>query len=71
MISKEKIQRINALARKKKESGLTSEEQKEQKALREEYLKGIRTSMKNQLDAVKIVDEEGNVLKESNQQNKD
>ncbi|WP_099485618.1 DUF896 domain-containing protein, partial [Pseudomonas sp. 2822-15] len=35
-------------------------EQKEQKALREEYLNSMRQSFKNQLKSVKIVDESGN-----------
>lgn len=41
-MEKEKIERINALARKKKEVGLTDAELAEQAALREEYLKDFR-----------------------------
>ncbi|MBB5174435.1 DUF896 domain-containing protein [Texcoconibacillus texcoconensis] len=60
MLSQDKITRINELAKKKKESGLTKAEEKEQKSLREEYLKSVRKSFKNQLHSMKVVDEEGN-----------
>ncbi|PTL39473.1 DUF896 domain-containing protein [Alkalicoccus saliphilus] len=59
MISKDKLDRINALARKAKADGLTLKEQKEQKELRQEYLKNVRKSFKNQLSSVKVVDEQG------------
>ncbi|SDN30815.1 DUF896 domain-containing protein [Alkalicoccus daliensis] len=60
MISKDKLDRINILARKSKSEGLSLREQKEQKELRKEYLKNVRSSFKNQLSSVKVVDEEGN-----------
>lgn len=44
------VARINELAKKKKESGLTDEELKEQKELREEYLQKFRSNLKQQLD---------------------
>lgn len=56
MLSKEKIARINELARKKKSEGLTEEELLEQKNLREEYLKSFRKSFSNQLEGIEIVD---------------
>ncbi|MBU5594190.1 DUF896 domain-containing protein [Amphibacillus sp. MSJ-3] len=59
MLSKNKLERINALANKAKESGLTKEEQAEQQKLRTEYLKSIRQSFKNQLSGVTIVDPNG------------
>lgn len=60
MISQDKLDRINALARKSKGEGLSLKEQKEQKELRQEYLKNVRSSFKNHLSSVKVVDEEGN-----------
>ncbi|WP_273850464.1 DUF896 domain-containing protein [Guptibacillus spartinae] len=59
MLSQDKIQRINELSRKSKESSLTVEEKKEQKDLRQEYLASLRSSFKNQLHSIKVVDEEG------------
>lgn len=60
MISQEKLTRINELANKSKQEGLTLTEQKEQKKLRQEYLKNVRQSFKNQLKSTKIVDPDGN-----------
>lgn len=48
------INRINALAKKKKTSGLTPEELKE---LYKEYLSNIRSQLKAQLDNIEVVDE--------------
>ena len=45
-MEKEKIDRINFLAKKKKESGLTEAEILEQKALYEEYLEGYRRNLR-------------------------
>lgn len=56
MLSKEKIGRINFLAKKSKTEGLTSEEKKEQQELRQEYLKNFRKSFKQQLESIEIVD---------------
>lgn len=59
MLSKEKIDRINELAKKAKETELTSEEKIEQKQLREEYLKNIRKSFTNQFKTMTVIDPEG------------
>lgn len=60
LLPKEKIARINKLAKKKKTTGLTANEQKEQKRLRAEYIKTFRNAFKKQLHNVKVVDEQGN-----------
>ena len=49
-MEQEKIARINALAKKKREEGLSEEEAAEQTALREEYLAEFRASLKGTLD---------------------
>ncbi|MBQ8163344.1 MAG: DUF896 domain-containing protein [Clostridia bacterium] len=49
-MEKEKIERINFLARKQRESGLTDEEKAEQAALREEYILGFRASIRGIMD---------------------
>ena len=59
MITKEMIERINWLARKKKTEGLTEDEQIEQKILYREYIDAFKANLKSQLDLIEIVDEEG------------
>lgn len=49
-MEKQKIERINELARKSRETALTPEELAEQKALREEYLREIRAQFQSTLD---------------------
>lgn len=58
MITEEKICRINELAKKSKEEGLTEEECFEQKCLREEYIAAIKARTKEHLDRIIIVKEE-------------
>lgn len=60
MLSQDKLDRINELANKSKETELSSAEKQEQKKLREEYLKNARKSFKNQLKGVTVVDPAGN-----------
>ena len=55
-MEKEKIQRINALAKKVRETGLTPEEISERDALRKEYLAAIRQNFKQTLDSIEITD---------------
>ncbi|MEG3070396.1 MAG: DUF896 domain-containing protein [Peptococcaceae bacterium] len=51
MITKELLERINALARKQRENGLTDEEKEEQSRLRQTYLAGIRSQVIGSLEA--------------------
>lgn len=62
MINEESIKRINELFKKQKTTGLTEEEKKEQKKLRQQYLTGIRSSLRSHLDNIRVVndhDEQG------------
>ena len=61
------LEEINYLAKKKKEQGLTPEEQQRQQELRREYLKGFRAKFKTQLDHVEVEYPDGTVksLKEA------
>lgn len=55
-MEQKKILRINELAKKAKEEGLSEAEKQEQAELREEYLSAIRKNLRATLDNVKIVD---------------
>lgn len=59
MLSNEKIARINALSKKSKTVGLSQEEVVEQAALRKEYINTFRSSMKDMIEHVTIVDPNG------------
>lgn len=61
-MTKEKINRINELARKAKQAGLTEEEKTEQQALRQEYLQSIRADLHQTLERVRIVDQDGKAV---------
>lgn len=54
------IDRINELAKKKKEHGLTEAEAKEQSKLRKKYLEAFRKGFKQQIESTKVIDPEGN-----------
>ena len=60
MLDPKKIERINELARKKKTVGLTQAEQDEQLLLRQEYLEAFRGGMRNHIEGLKVIDEDGN-----------
>lgn len=55
-MKKEKIDRINELAHKSKNEGLTPEEAVEQAELRKEFLTDIRREVTSQLECIEIVD---------------
>ena len=58
-MDKEKIDRINELARIKKQRALTEAEAAEQAALRQEYLAEYRENMKAMLDNLIIQEQDG------------
>ena len=60
MMTQEKIDRINALARLAKKRELTPEETAERAALRREYIDSIKATLTSQLDNTYVVDEKGN-----------
>ena len=59
------IQRINFLAKKAREQGLTEEEKKEQAALRRAYVDSVVGDLKNQLDNTYILEPDGTKRKVS------
>lgn len=58
-MDEKKIERINELARKKRESSLTAEEAAEQEKLRREYIDSYKRSLVAQLDNTYYIDEKG------------
>ena len=54
-----RIDRINALARKAREEGLTPEETAERDALRQEYIDAFKRSLTAQLDNTWVVYPDG------------
>lgn len=60
-MDKKMLDRINELAKKKKEQGLTEAEQKKQKELYKIYLGEIRTQFNATLDNVSVEEKDGTV----------
>lgn len=60
MLAENKIKRINELSKKSKTIGLSIEEAKEQTLLRKEYLETFRSSMRDTIENVKVIDPDGN-----------
>lgn len=59
MLPNNLLERINELANKSINEGLTPEEVKEQKELREQYLELFRSQVEEQLSSIKVVDDKG------------
>ncbi len=57
------IERINYLAKKAREVGLTEEEKIEQQKLRREYIDSIVGNLRSSLNSTYVVDENGNKTK--------
>ena len=62
-VTKEQLNRINELARKKRTAGLTAEEQAEQKILYRIFLDDFRARFKLQLESIEIVEPDDPRLK--------
>lgn len=58
-MEQKKIDRINFLAKKSKNEGLTAEEKAEQAILRDEYRAGFRRSLSSQLENTYIIEPDG------------
>lgn len=52
MVTDEQVARINALARKSREVGLTPEEQAEQQQLRRAYVDAVKNSLRSHLEHI-------------------
>ena len=55
MFDQKKLDRINFLAKKNKEEGLTKEELTEREVLRKEYLENFRAHFRSRLENVRVV----------------
>ena len=56
------LDRINALARKSKSTGLSPEEKEEQARLRQEYIAAIRGNLRAQLDRIDVQEQDGSII---------
>ncbi|QQE76250.1 DUF896 domain-containing protein [Brevibacillus composti] len=57
MVSDTEIKRINELAKKSRETGLTDEEKQEQKVLRQKYIDAVKLSLCSNLDSIRYVED--------------
>ena len=60
-MTQEKIQRINELYRKSQAEGLSEAEKKEQDLLRKEYIANVKKNIRNQLNNIDMVNDDGSV----------
>lgn len=61
-MKEEKIRRINELYHKSKAEGLSEEEKKEQKILRQEYIESFRKNLRGQLNNISIKEKDGTIV---------
>ena len=61
-MKEKKIRRINELYHKSKAEGLTEEEKKEQKILRQEYIESFRENLRGQLNNISIKEKDGTIV---------
>lgn len=59
IVDKEKIDRINFLAKKAKEAGLSPEETDERDRLRREYIDAYKNNLRIHLDSITVVEQDG------------
>ena len=60
-MTQEKIQGINELYRKSQAEGLSEAEKKEQDLLRKEYIANVKKNLRNQLNNIDMVNDDGSV----------
>lgn len=60
-MTQEKIHRINELYRKSQAEGLSEAEKKEQDLLRKEYIANVKKNLRNQLNNIDMVNDDGSV----------
>lgn len=60
-MTQEKIQRINELYRRSQAEGLSEAEKKEQDLLRKEYIANVKKNLRNQLNNIDMVNDDGSV----------
>lgn len=60
-MTQEKIKRINELYRKSQAEGLSEAEKKEQDLLRKEYIANVKKNLRNQLNNIDMVNDDGSV----------
>ncbi len=62
-MDRKKIERINYLAKKSREEGLTDSEKIEQTILRNEYRAAVVGNLKSQLERVEFCEPDGSITK--------
>lgn len=68
-MTQKELNRINELAKKKKTTGLTAEEEAEQQKLRRAYIDTFRASLRSQLESTVIIQPDGTRRKLSKKEN--